>query len=275
MKICYYEGKFLPAEAVSIPVSDHVIQRGVGVFDLVRTSSRRPVQLTMHLERLFSSAAQLGIEMPWNIGELKKLVLEGIGRLEGEVLAKVFVTGGDSFVDECRFPSPRLFCTFEPLVLPPAEVYQKGVRLYPVLHGRTNPTAKSIDYASSYEKNRHDPEAFEVVYCPDGQITEAAHSTFFLVKDGVIITAPSERVLAGTTRAILLQLMGEARLPVQLRCPRLDEITQASEAFITGSIKGVAPVVAVGELPVGSGAVGPVTARVAELLRDNLIRWTE
>lgn len=275
MSLCYFEGQFRPLAEACLPITDHVIQRGVGVFDLVRTYNRRPMQLQAHLSRLLSSAAQLGIEVPWTLDFLTELVRFGIDQLEGEVLAKIYVTGGDRFVDDCRFPEPRLFATFVKLELPPEEVYRQGVRLYPVRHGRSNPTAKSIDYLSSYEKNRNDPGAYEVLYCPDGEITESAHSTFFLVKEGRIITAPSELVLAGTTRAILLQLMGEESIPVELRAPRLDELTATQEAFIAGSIKQIVPVVAVGELPVGAGQPGPMTERISQVFLNNVHRWVE
>lgn len=143
------------------------------------------------------------------------------------------------------------------------------------MHGRTTPTAKSVDYLSSYEKDKNDPGAFEVIYCPDGEITEAAHSTFFLVKDGAVITAPPERVLAGTTRAILLQLMQENGIPVQLRCPRLDELAASDEAFLSGSLKQIVPVIAVGATTIGGGSVGPLTRRITQLFKENIHRWVE
>ena len=275
VKICYYEGRFCSEKDVAIPISDYIIQRGVGVFDLVRTYGRRPMQMSAHLKRLLASASELGIEASWKPEQLAELVMKGIERCEGEVLAKIFITGGDDFVGECRFVHPRLFLTFESIALPPDEVYKKGVRLYLVMHGRATPTAKSVDYLSSYEKDKNDPEAFEVVYCPGGEITEAAHSTFFLVKKGKVVTAPSDRVLAGTTRAILLQLMEENHVDVELRCPRLDELPSADEAFIAGSLKQIVPVVEIGPQKIGTAVPGAFTERITKLFKDNIYRWVE
>ncbi len=273
--LCYYQGRFCPVNEVLIPISDYIIQRGVGVFDLVRTYDRRPMQLSDHLERLLRSAEEVGIAVPWTMEYLRKLICQGIQRLEGEVLAKIYITGGDDFVDQWRFPNPRLFLTFDTLEPPDPKIYESGVRLYPVHHGRANPTAKSIDYLSSYEKDRDDPAAFEVLYCPDGEITEAAHSSFFLVHEGRVLTAPADRVLVGTTRAVVIQLMEEQSIPLELTCPTMDELAYAQEAFISGSIKQIVPVVQVGYQVIGGGVPGPMTRRIAELFRQNIHRWVE
>ncbi|WP_374047590.1 hypothetical protein [Aminobacterium sp. MB27-C1] len=42
------------------------------------------------------------------------------------------------------------------------------------------------------------------MYCPEGEIVEGAHSTFFLVKNKYLITALTSRALSGTTRQIIL-----------------------------------------------------------------------
>lgn len=277
MKLCYLDGEFLPFEEAVIPVSDHIIQRGIGVFDLVRTYGRRPMMMTYHLERLSRSASSLGIEEKLGLEAMKSLVRQGIDLMEGdgEILVKFYITGGDRFVDGCRFPNPRYFVSFEELVLPERENYEKGVRLFPLDRARLLPSAKSIDYSAALAKNSVDPGALEVLYCPGGTISEAGHSTFFMVRDGKVITAPDDLVLAGTTRSLILQILEENDIPLEMRAPSLGEISSSQEAFISGSVKEIMPVVRIGTQVVGDGKPGPITAQIAELYRQNVHNWLE
>ena len=132
---------------------------------------------------------------------------------------------------------------------------------------------KGVDYRTTYALSQSG--AFEVLYCPDGEITEAGHSTFFLVLEGRLVTAPLSRVLKGTTRSVILELARAEGIETQERCPRVDELPRASEAFITGSVKKVVPVVRVGEQRIGTGRPGPVAARLLKLYLDRIQKWLE
>lgn len=193
----------------------------------------------------------------------------------GEILVSFYITGGDNFADGCRFPDPRYFVSFADLALPDRKLYESGVRLFPLDRARLIPSAKSIDYSAALAKNSVDPESLEVLYCAGGVISEAGHSTFFLVKDGSVITAPDEMVLAGTTRSLILQILRENGLALELRAPKMEELSQAQEAFISGSVKEIMPVTEVGPVVIGNGRPGPVTAKIAELYRKNVFRWLE
>lgn len=271
------DGSFLPFENARLPLTDYMIIRGIGVFDIVRTYDGCPMMLTYHLERLLKSAAALGIESQLSLEEMKSIVAEGLKKLDsiGESLVRFYITGGDVFKDECRFPEPRYFVSFEELSLPPEIYYRKGVRLFPIDRGRLMPSAKSIDYSATLAKNSVDPEALEVLYCPDGEITEAGHSSFFMVKDGVVVTAPDDRVLPGTTRSLVLDLMRENGIPVVFRCPLLEEIDEADEAFITGSVKEIIPVNAVGKHRLEGECPGEFTLKIHRIYSENVHRWLE
>ena len=114
-----------------------------------------------------------------------------------------------------------------------------------------------------------------MLYCPEGEITEAGHSSFFLVRDGALVTAPLSRVLGGTTRRAILELARGSGIPVEERCPMLSELPLADEAFITGSVKKVLPVVRVGDRTIGTGRPGPMTLRLSRLYLDHIRKWLE
>jgi branched-chain amino acid aminotransferase len=274
MKLCHVGGKFVAPSEARLPISDLIIQRGVGVFETISTHLKRPLMLTPHLERLLTGAKNSYIHSPLGLGEMRDIVREGIGKLDEDLLIKVYLSGGDVFDRVRGFTQPRFFATFEALELPPREFYENGIRLEPIDDYRDDPATKSIDYRKVYTLSPYD-EHTEILYCPDGEITESAHSSFFLYMNGILVTAPLTRVLKGTTRQAVLDLARGAGVDVEERCPLLSELPQASEAFITGSVKKILPVVRVGTQIIGDGRPGPMTKRLSELYLKHILDWLE
>ena len=118
-------------------------------------------------------------------------------------------------------------------------------------------------------------EAYDILYCPGGEITECGHSNFFLIRDNKIITAPLSRVLKGTTRSAVIELARSEGYTLEERCPLWSELTGASEAFITGSMKLIVPAVKIGGITIGDGKPGKITMRLFELYRKYMERWLE
>jgi branched-chain amino acid aminotransferase len=274
IKLCYLEGVFVSPEEARLPVSDLMIQRGIGVFESISTYDRRALMLTPHLERFLFSAKSSYIASPLGIAEMREVVREGIGKLDGELLIKTYLSGGDEFDRVRGFTSPRFFVTWEDLSLPPRELYEHGIRLEPINDCREDPAIKSIDYRKTFALAPHD-EYTEILYCPEGEITESAHSSFFAVMNDVLITAPLTRVMKGTTRQTVLDLAHRAGIDVEERCPLLSELSRSSEAFITGSIKKILPVARVGSQIIGDGRVGAMTKKLSELYIEHIQEWLE
>ena len=74
MSICYLNGSYVPLREACLPVTDLAIQRGIGVFDSLRTYGRRPFALTPHLERFFASAEQVHMAPPLGMDELRRII---------------------------------------------------------------------------------------------------------------------------------------------------------------------------------------------------------
>jgi branched-chain amino acid aminotransferase len=274
MKLCYVGGKFVTPSEALLPISDLIIQRGIGIFETIGTHLKRPLMLTPHLERLLTGAKNSYIHSSLGIGEMRDIIREGVERLDEDLLIKVYLSGGDVFDRVRGFTEPRFFVTYEALELPPREFYENGIRLEPIDDCRDDPSTKSVDYRKAYTLSPYDEHA-ELLYCPDGEITESAHSSFFLYMNDVLVTAPLTRVLKGTTRQAVIDLARGASVAVEERCPLLAELPQAAEAFITGSIKKILPVVRVGTQVIGDGRPGPMTKYLSELYLKHIIDWLE
>src|SRR5690348_11327495 len=96
------DGRTMPVEEASIPVTDDGFIRGDGVFEVVRVYDGRPFALAEHLDRIERSAANL--RLGWDVprGELEQeipsLLEERGGREFDGVLRVVLTRGGRRLV---------------------------------------------------------------------------------------------------------------------------------------------------------------------------------
>jgi len=81
-------------------------------------------------------------------------------------------------------------------------------------------------------------QADEAVFIKDGYVTECSHSNIFILKDGVLITRPTDgTILPGITRARLISCAATLSIPVKERAFTLAELTEADDILITSSSK--------------------------------------
>ena len=95
MNLCYMDGEFRPLSEAMLPVSDLIIQRGVGVFESIPTVGGRPLRMTAHIERLIVSAGASTIALPVDTEKMKAIIREGLHRMEPgtETLIRPYITG--------------------------------------------------------------------------------------------------------------------------------------------------------------------------------------
>lgn len=115
------------------------------------------------------------------------------------------------------------------------------------------------------------PDRDLLLFSEDGGMLETARANVFVVHDDGVHTPPADgRILPGTARARVIEILREASVPVFQRRLTLDDLSTAAEVFVSNSLRGVVPVVAcegVGAWPVG---------RTTAWLRDELWRfWRE
>jgi branched-chain amino acid aminotransferase len=266
MPIYYIDGEFMPAQNAVIPVDDLALMRGYGVFDYLRTYAGKPLHLQEHVARLICSADKIGLELPWDEAEITNIVEETLVRNDlVDANVRILVTGGSSSDFITPEGRPRLLVLVTPVAPMPPEWYQKGVKIITVPFSRTLPGAKSIDYipATMALGKAKKTGAIEALYVDtDGLVRECTTSNIFAVKQGVV-TTPGEGILAGITRKSVLA-MAKTHHPVEVRNLTLEELLAADEVFLTGSGKGLVPVVQIDETVIGDGRPGPVSCGLME-----------
>lgn len=265
--IYYVDGRFVPAEEAVLPLNDLGILRGYAIFDFLRTYSGRPIFARDHIRRLFRSAGQLGLALPWTEPELLGLVEQTLARnRHPESGVRLLVTGGPSADFITPLGSPRLAIMATALRPLPEALYRDGASVVTVPHQRHLPGAKSTDYIRAIlalaEARRR--QAIEALYTDaEGWVTEGTTSNVFAVAGGRLAT-PEEGILPGITREKVLALAA-AIVPVDRRRIARRELLAAEEVFITSSSRMIVPIARIDGEPVGAGRPGPVTRRLMEV----------
>jgi len=96
-----------------------------------------------------------------------------------------------------------------------------------------------------------------------GFLAETNATHLFFVLDGVLCTPTTRACPEGITRATVLRLAEEAGVPTEVGDFGLPQLYSAAEAFVTGTMGELTPVLAVDGRRIGSGEPGPVTKQLS------------
>lgn len=231
-----------------------------GVYTVMRTFNHNKfLGLTDHLDRLEQSIALLG----WSYRPDRRAIRKALHEVctaypQPDARVRLDVLAGPA---EELGTTSRDLITLSPFEPVPAICYQEGVQVAVARQlQRRQPRAKTADFVlarRNYPAGR--PEAFEyLLISEDGRILEGSGSNFYAIRSGLLWTA-GEGVLEGITRKIVLRLAPQLGIPVRLEAVALTDVPHLDEAFMSGSSRGLIPIVSVDGETVGKGRPGPIT----------------
>ncbi len=157
-----------------------------------------------------------------------------------------------------------VYISAETLHVPPAEAYQRGVKVVTCDLHRQLPQAKLTRFIARAAPVRQAlPQGANEAIMADEQgfLLEGLSSNFFAVLEGAIYTA-GEGVLSGITRSLALESIHQAGFPLHLSPVKVADLPALQEAFITSSSRGVLPVVQIDQVMVGAGQPGQITQQL-------------
>ena len=109
-----------------------------------------------------------------------------------------------------------------------------------------------------------------IMLSPDGYVSEGSGENIFLVRNGQLVTPPVyNSILVGITRDTVIKVArNELGLETAERPVVRSELYLANECFLTGTAAHITPVSEIDRRPIGSGSIGPVTAKLQKLYFD-------
>ena len=249
------DGQRVPHESATVHATDLGLRRGYAVFEAFRVEQGVPLFLEDHLTRLARSADAIGLPNPRGTDGVADDVHALLDANAPDVTAAhVLLTGGPSD-DGVTFRQP--VCIVTAMDVPPRKAVPAGAKLITHQHTRELPEAKSTNYLTFMRlaAAMRAAEALDVLYHDGVHAAECARSALAIVQAGTLVTR-REGVLASISMKQLLAVARQ-RMPVEERAITLAELHAADEVLSTGSVRGVAPIVAIDGRSVGDGAVGP------------------
>jgi branched-chain amino acid aminotransferase len=270
MKI-YIDGKYYSERDAKISVFDHGLLYGDGIFEGIRAYNGRVFKLKEHIDRLFSSARSILLQIPLSHAQIMAAVVETCrrNRLRDGYIRLVVTRGpGTLGLNPNRCKNPSVIIIAGKIQLYPPELYARGMEIVTVpttrnLHSALNPAIKSLNYLNNIlakiEANNAGCEE-AILLNAEGFVAECTGDNLFIVKEEQLLTPPlSAGALYGITRRVVMDLAARAGLKVDEPNLTRYDLFNAEECFLTGTGAEVVPVVKIDGRVIGSGKPGPVT----------------
>jgi len=275
-EIIYIDGKFYPKSEAKVSVFDHGLLYGDGIFEGLRFYKRNIFRLSEHLERLFSSAKYILLNIPLTREQITEALCETCRRNPYEDgYIRLMVTRGDGplGLNPYSCTNPTVIIIASKISLYPEQSYREGLPIVTVTTRRTapdslSPRVKSLNYLNNIMAK------IEAVHCGvleaimldhNGYIVECTADNFFIVKKGIIYTPPIyQGALKGITRDAMIELAREEGIVVKEERLTLFEAYDADEAFLTGTAAEAVPISSIDRRVMGDGKPGPITLKLTE-----------
>jgi branched-chain amino acid aminotransferase len=273
--LIYVNGAFVPQSEARISVLDHAVLYGDGIFETVVAWNGRIFKLGPHIDRFYRSAAAIGLVSPIDRQQLAALVVEAVRRngLERAYIKWIMTRGsnGKPLMDPTGCV-PNLIILVQPYIArATAEGMAQGLRAKTAALRRPSgqildPQIKSLNYlnlvlAKIEAKAAGAHEA--IMLDLQGRVCEAPGYNVFVVREDGVLRTPVHDILAGITRATVIELAAEAGLQVEAADLELYDAYTARELFLSSTAGGLVPIVELDGRRIGDGVPGPTWHRLA------------
>ena len=274
-RIAYVNGSYRNMRDACVNVEDRGYQFADGVYEVCEIHDGRLVDMPRHMARLQRSLSELRIAMP--------MPLAALGVVMHEVVRRNRVTYGIVYLQVTRgvarrdhgFPTkpvpPSVVVTARSLNFAKNQATAAaGIRVVTMPDNRwPRVDIKSVALLPNVlaKQAAREQGAYEAWYVDgDGFVTEGASSNAWIVtRDGRAVTRPiSNRILAGITRGVLMEVLAELQIKLEERPFTPAEAREAAEAFVTSASQIVMPVVMIDDATIGSGEPGAISRRLRE-----------
>ena len=279
-------GRVSDQEHAVISVFDHGFLYGEGIYETLRTYNGQPFLFDRHMQRLRNSAGMLVLTVPLSDAEIAARFRETVsaaglgGAPDREAYIRILVTRGigELTYDPAACPTPSVVVIVKPHVEVAADWIERGVRVALVDVVRNHPSSVNPLIKSNNLLNNAlaMQEAFRrgavegVMRNYRGELAECTQSNLFIVKNGAALTPPIDAgLLPGITREFLFEVGAEAGIPVREAVLKDADLLGADESFLTSTTRECVPIVQVDDRTIGTGAPGPVTAKLLQAFREH------
>ena len=277
----WMSGKWVAWDDAKIHILSHVAHYASSVFEGIRCykTKRGPAifRLEEHMDRLMLSAKIYRMETEFTRDQIRDICLEvvALNGLEECYIRPLIYRGYENLgVNPFGSPVEVAVAAFPWGKYLGEEALTKGVAAKVSSWQRFAPnTLPAMAKASANYMNSQlmkmealvDGYVEAIALDVNGHVSEGSGQNVFAVHKGVLLTPPlHSSILAGITRASVIQLARELEIPVREEVMPREMLYTADELFYAGTAVEVSPIASVDRIPVGTGERGPITTTLQD-----------
>jgi branched-chain amino acid aminotransferase len=272
----YIDGEYYPKSQAKVSVFDHGLLYGDGIFEGIRAYDGTVFKLKEHIDRLYSSAHMIMLQIPVKKEEMIQIVLGTLRKnnMRDSYIRLIVTRGvGDLGLNPKKCPKATVIVITDTISLHNGETKEQGatamiswIKRDPV--DATSHEIKSLNYLNSIlAKIEANSAGVDEAICLDknGFVCEGVAENIFIVKNGKLFTPPSYTgALPGITAAEVMKLARKLDYDAKERNITPYELFNADEVFFTGTAAEIVPVREINKRIINDGKPGQVTRKLME-----------
>lgn len=276
--LVWVNGHLVPRAEARVSVFDSGFVLGDGVWEGLRLVRGRLISLDAHLDRLFEGARSIALDIGLTraqVAEALQATLDANGMSDGAHLRLMVTRGVKKTVNQ----DPRFVIGAATVVIvaeyktPRPEGKAQGITLFTSTFRTSGPDVFDLRLNSHSRLNLiqaliqaiHAGADEALMLDPRGFVASCNSTNFFIVRGGELWTSTGAYSFKGITQAhVLAAWRADGRTARECDFT-LAQVYAADEAFVTGTLGGVTPVVTVDGRRIGTGVPGPLTQHAATL----------
>ena len=263
----FLDGKLIKWNEAKLHVLSHGLHYASSVFEGERAYRGKIFKELEHTERLIRSANTLGFNIPYSIEEICKIrkdVLDANGIIDGYI--RPVAWRGSEMMGISAQENTIHFAVAAwkwPSYFSP-EAKLKGIKLNISKWKRPDPTTAPVNTKAAglymictLSKHEAENQGFDDSLMLDyrGYIAEATGANIFFVKNDEIYTPIADCFLDGITRQTVIEIAKKENFKVIETRVKIEDLSQYSECFVTGTAAEVTPVKSINEIQFNPGDV--------------------
>lgn len=271
--------ELLPRNEARVSVFDSVVQGGDAVWEGLRVYRGRIAAFAEHLERLENSARALAFEAIPDRETVAAAVFRTLeaNHMRDGVHIRLTLTRGEKITSGMNPRLNRFGCTLLVVAEWKPPVYtDEGIRVITASTRRNTPACLDSkihhnnllnNILAAIEANVAGADS-AVMLDVHGFLSETNDTNLFLIRDGVVFTPMPDSCLPGLTRRMILAICRGNGIDAVERNLSLTELYTADEAFTSGTMGELTPVLEADGRVIGTGSAGALTRRLQALHRE-------
>ena len=242
MKInAYYNGKFCERNQIAVPLTDRSIFFGDGIYDAAIGRNGKIFMEKEHIDRFFNNARTLDIPLTVSYAELSGILRRVAAGISEEAFFVYFQLTRFSSERTHAYPDSNrsnLLVTANPIDIKEPHKTLRLIEAEDIRHTMCHIKTLNLIPSVLAAKTAQTIGADETVFHRAETVTECAHSNIHIIKNGKIITHPTDNmILPGIARAHMIKTAAALSIPLEERPFSLSELRFADEVLITSSSK--------------------------------------